>query len=62
MKGTTMSKKIMEKFSNEDCLTILEIARVALSDGEIYDYVADKLDLSDGEVKALQEKIESVTN
>ena len=52
----------MEKFTNEEQVIILEIARFALSDGEIFDYVADKLDLSDKEVKALQVKIEGVTN
>jgi len=55
-------KNPMEKFTAEEQLTILEIARFALSDGEMFDYVADKLDLNDGEVKDLQEKIEVVTN
>ena len=55
-------KNPMEKFTKEEQLTILEIARFALSDGDIFDYVADKLDLSDKEVKTLQQKIEGVTN
>jgi len=55
-------KNPMEKFTAEEQLTILEIARLSLSDGEMFDYVADKLDLNDGEVKDLQEKIEVVTN
>lgn len=49
-------------FTDEEEGTILEAARVALSDAEVYEYVADKLDLSDKELKALQKKIESVTN
>jgi hypothetical protein len=52
----------MEQFTVEEQVTILEIARLALSDGETFDHIADKLDMDDGEVKALQEMIEGVTN
>lgn len=36
---------------------IQEIARVALSDADIYEHVADKLDLADDVLKQLQEKL-----
>ena len=49
-------------FTDEEEGTILETARVALSDAETYEYIADKLDLSDKELKTLQEKIERITN
>lgn len=49
-------------FSQNEETTILELARVALADAEIYDDIADKLDISDKELKALQKKIENVTN
>lgn len=48
-------------FTPSDEGTILELARVSLSDAEIYDYFADKLDLSDEEMKTLQKKIEEAT-
>ncbi len=51
-----------DPFDDEEEGTILEMARVALSDAEVYDYFADKLDLSDKELKNLQEKIKTVTD
>lgn len=41
---------------------ILELARVALSDAKTHEFLADKLDLSDKELKRLQKKIEDITN
>ena len=46
-------------FTGEEELTIFELARVALSDAEIFDHIVDKLDLSDNDGKELQEKIEN---
>jgi hypothetical protein len=48
--------------TNEELTIVLEAARVGLSDAESYEHIADKLDLSDKELKSLQGKIESVTN
>jgi hypothetical protein len=45
------------KFTAEEEVNILEVARVALSDADVFDFCADKLDLSDKELKKLQEKI-----
>lgn len=49
-------------FDYDDEGTILELARVAITDSEVYDYMAGQLDLSDEYLKKLQEKIEAVTN
>ena len=61
--GNGSQFKVLEQpFTHEEEVTILETARVALSDADIYEAIADKLDLADDELKALQEKIEKVTN
>jgi len=41
---------------------VLELAHMALADGEVYDAFANRLDISDKELKKLQKKIEKVTN
>ena len=51
-----------DPFTSEEMGTILELARVALGDAEVYDYFAEKLDLSDKEMKSLQKKIEEKTS
>ena len=55
-------EKIMDAFTGDEKVVILELARVSLADSEIYDKVADETDLSDEYLKKLQEKIETVTN
>jgi len=47
----------MDTLTNEERVIVLELARIALSDAETYDLVADELDLSDETLKGLQEKI-----
>jgi hypothetical protein len=54
-------KKIMDQFTDEQS-TILELARLALSDADTYDMVAEEMDLSDCYLKGLQEIIESASN
>jgi len=49
-------------FTDEEKDVVLELARMALSDAEVYDRFADILDLSDECLKELQDKIESHTN
>ena len=51
-----------DPFSDEEEGTILELARVAITDAEVYDYMAGQLDLSDEYLKELQKKIEAITN
>ena len=45
-------------FTECEELTVMEAARVALTDAEVYDWLVDKLDLSDKELKILQEKMQ----
>jgi hypothetical protein len=51
----------MSDFSKEEQTEILEIARYALADGETFDRIAIKLDLTDEYMKELQGKIEKAT-
>lgn len=57
------SSRVQEDpFDDEEEGTLLEIARVALNDEEVYDYFADKLDLSDKELASLNKKVMAITN
>ena len=60
-----MSKELMmksiESLDQGDLVTILELARVAVSDAEVYEYIADKLDLSDDYMKELQDTLFKLT-
>jgi alkyl hydroperoxide reductase subunit AhpF len=47
----------MDKFTDEQVLTLLEMVRVAMSDAEIADSIADKMDMSDEELISLREKL-----
>ena len=51
----------MEEFNKEEESIILGIARTALADAEIFDSIAEEFDITDTELKQLQEKIEVVT-
>lgn len=44
-------------FEEEDELILLEAARVALSDAETFDMLANNLDLKDGELKRIQGRL-----
>ena len=52
---------LRDLFTEEDEITILEIARRALADAEIFDEIAGELDISDHELKKLQKRIEKET-
>lgn len=47
-------------FAPEETLVILETARRALSDADIFDELAGKHDMADDQLKALQEKLQHV--
>jgi len=51
----TANKSIV--FDHEEMTVILEIARIALGDACIYDEVANEMDISDGYLHDLREKI-----
>ena len=46
---------------SSDESVILELARVALGDAHVFDFFADKLDLSDEYMSKLRGKVESLT-
>jgi hypothetical protein len=47
--------------SENELVTIVELARVALNDVDIFDYFAEMLDLSDEYMIELREKVQSIT-
>lgn len=49
-------------FTEEDETIILELARRALADADVFDEMANELDLTDGDLKKLQRKIERATD
>jgi hypothetical protein len=51
-----------DPLNDEEEGMILELARMALADADRFDEFADNMDLSDNELKSLQEKIEKITN
>ena len=44
-------------FTEEELNTLLECARVALRDADSFDEIANDLDISDNELKKVQEKL-----
>ena len=46
------------KLADSDLTAYLEIARRALSDGEIFDEMAEKLDISDAEMLRLRDQLD----
>ena len=58
-----LSYRVQEDpFNDEEEGVVLELARMALADAEVYDRFAEELDLTDRELKSLQKKIEKITN
>ena len=45
-------------FTDEEFVEIMELARIALADADIFDDMAEKLDLSDAYMIKLRDKIE----
>jgi hypothetical protein len=45
-------------YTDSEVLVLLELARISLADGEVYDKMAERMDLSDEYLKSLQEKLE----
>lgn len=44
-------------FSREELITLLEAARITLGDADLFDGIAESLNISDEELKRLQEKL-----
>ena len=49
-------------FDQGELITLLEAARVALADADTFDAIAESLDISDEELKSLQEKLNNHMN
>jgi len=50
------------EFNDTEMVTILELARISLSDSLIADYFTDRLDITDEELKTLSEKVNKATS
>jgi hypothetical protein len=48
---------ILSGFTGEETLTILEAARVAMTDADVFNMLADKMDIADDELARLREKL-----
>jgi hypothetical protein len=48
----------MIKFNKEETTILFEAARIALSDGEIFDNIAEEMDVSDEVLVPLRDKLE----
>lgn len=53
------TKDVKDNFTEQELIEILEFARIAITDGEIYDKIAETCDLSDEYLKGLQTKLEN---
>ena len=56
-KGNKGCNMINNFFTEEELNTLLECARVALRDADSFDEIANDLDISDNELKKVQEKL-----
>ncbi|MDP8218655.1 MAG: hypothetical protein P9M03_08015 [Candidatus Theseobacter exili] len=61
-KERKMIRTVGKNLADEDLLNVFEIAKFALVDGELFDYMADKLDISDKEMQELRDKVNIVLN
>jgi hypothetical protein len=52
-------KGIADTFNDDELITILEFARLAISDANFFDEIIEKTDISDEEMIRLREKLQS---
>ena len=57
-----MAKHTPGPWTDEEFITILEVARIGLADADIFDWMADMLDINDGDMVALRDKLDTVMN
>lgn len=50
------------RLTNEELITVLEAARIALSDGDTFDFIAEQMDIADGDLADLRDKLEKQMN
>ena len=49
-------------FDHEEILTLMECASVALADASVFDFIVEKLDISDESMIELREKLHNYLN
>ncbi len=49
-------KNLTDHFTHEELITLLNVAFLALKDGEFFDFCANEMDLSDKEMIELRDK------
>lgn len=49
----------MDKFDESEITAILEVARIALKNKQMFEYIADELDLSDDYLESLLARIDA---
>ena len=49
-------------FTDEELIVILEAANLGIANGDIFHYIADKLDISDEEIKRIENKLNEFMN
>lgn len=54
------TKKLFTGFTQEEILTILEAARVGMADADVFDMLAEKMDIADDEMIRIREKLTKV--
>jgi hypothetical protein len=47
------------RLNHEETIILLEAARVALNDGDTFDMIAEKMDVSDSTLADLRDKLET---
>lgn len=52
-----MALPLSKSFTEEELVTYLEIARMALRDGDFFDACAEEMDLSDAKMQRLRDKL-----
>ena len=50
------------KLNHEETIIVLEAARIALSDGDIFDRIAEEMDISDADLASVRDKLEKGMN
>jgi hypothetical protein len=58
--NTSALRVAVAALSETELVTILEAARLALMDSDMYAYIADQTDLSDKVLQSLQNKLRSI--
>jgi len=53
---------LVKTLTDTELCIIFEAARTALADGEVFDSLGEKMDLNDGVMKEIQEKLEGIMN